>query len=64
MTPPTPGMGISPTPGLMPQSMGQTMQPGGMTPGGPNFGQPPILGAPPQPQTPQMVQPPAVGPQY
>jgi PPE-repeat protein len=59
--PPTPGQGISPTPGLGPQSMGQTMQPTGMMPGGPNFGTPPLVGGPPQPQNPNMVPPPAVG---
>lgn len=64
MAPQTPGAGIAPTPGLMPQSLAQPMQPGGMMPGGPNFGAPPILGQGPQPQTPNMVQPPALGPNY
>jgi len=59
--PPTPGQGIMGTPGLTPQSMGQSMQPGGMVPGGPNVAPPPILGQPPQPQNPNMVPPPAVG---
>jgi hypothetical protein len=59
--PPTPGQGLAPTPGLMPQSMGQSMQPGGMTPGGPNMAPPPIVGQPPVPQTPNMVPPPGLG---
>ena len=64
-TPGTPGMGIAQTPGLMPQSLGQSLQPSGTVPGGPNFGTPPLLGQGPQPQTPNMVQPPALGgPQY
>ena len=41
--------------------MGQPMQPGGMMPGGANFGPPPLLGQGPQPQNPNMVQPPALG---
>ena len=59
--PPTPGQGLAQTPGLLPQSMGQNLQPGGTMPGGPNMAPPPILGQPPQPQNPNMVPPPAVG---
>jgi hypothetical protein len=49
--------------GLMPTSMGQTMQPGATFPGGAGFAPPPLAGVPPVPQTPQMAPPPALGQQ-
>jgi hypothetical protein len=60
-SPSTGGAGIASTPGLLPGAMGQSMQPGGR---GPQFAPPPLLGQGPQAQSPEMVQPPALGPTY
>ena len=53
-----PGAGMQPG-GLGPMSMNQTMQPGGVMPGGPQFAPPPQVGIPPPQQSPQM--PPPIG---